>query len=61
MFLGQFYVKNTKNDPRTLFERPKSEKKIENRKNAEIAGNRAKMAVFDLLNAKTGTILKIST
>ena len=59
MFLGQFFVKNAKNDPRTLFERPKSEKN-ENRKNAEIAGNRVKMAVFDLLNAKTRTFFKIS-
>ena len=26
MFLGQFFVKNAKNDPKTLFERPKSDK-----------------------------------
>ena len=26
MFMGQFFVKNVKNDPRTFFERPKSDK-----------------------------------
>ena len=60
MLLGQFFVKNAKNDPRKLFDRPKSEKN-ENRKNAEIAENRVKVAVFDLLNAKTRTFSKILT
>ena len=45
MFLGQFFVKDAKNDPRTHFERPKSGN-FEKRKNAEIAGNRVKKGHF---------------
>ena len=58
MFLGQFFVKNAKNDPRTLFERPKSEKKIENRKNAEIAGNGVKNDRFRPSKRQNSDIFK---
>ena len=61
MFLGQFFVKNAKNDPRTLFERPKSEKILKIGKMQKSPEIGWKMAVFDLLNAKTRTFFKIST
>ena len=53
MFMGQFFVKNEKNDPGTRFERPKSEN-FENRENAEIAGNSVKMAFFTFETPKFG-------
>ena len=46
-FLSQFFVKNTKNDTKTLFERPKSVK-FENRENEEIPGNSVKNGHFRL-------------
>ena len=53
MFLGQFFVKNAKNDAGTLFERPKSEN-LKNRENAEMSGNSVKMAFFTFKAPKLG-------
>ena len=41
MFMGQIFVKNAKNDHRTLFNGP-NRTKIENRKNVEIILNSVK-------------------
>ena len=54
MFWGLFFVENAKNDPRRLFERPKSYKFIENWENAEIARNSAKMAFLTFQTPKLG-------
>ena len=45
MFLGQFFVKNAKNDSKTLFEWPKSDT-IWKHENAEIPGKSVKMAIL---------------
>ena len=45
MFIGKIFVKSVKNDLRTLFERPKSEKK-ENRTNVEILVNSVESDLF---------------
>ena len=46
MFLGQFFAKDAINDPRTLFEWPKSDKFLKNRENAQMAGNSVKNCLF---------------
>ena len=56
MFLGHFIVKNAKNDPRTLFERPKSDKFKKKRKNADIAGNSVKSGRFRPLERQNSGI-----
>ena len=53
MFLGQVFVKNTKNDPRTLFGRPKSKKSLTIGK-TEIAGNTDKWSFSTFETPKLG-------
>ena len=45
MFLGQFFVKNAKNDSKTLFERPKLKKGKKHEK-AEMPEKNVKMAIL---------------
>ena len=45
MFVGQIFVKSAKNDPGTLFERPKSDRILKSKK-AEIPGNSVKNGRF---------------
>ena len=53
MFLDQVFVTTSKDGPKTLFERPKSDE-IRKSENAEIMdGAACKIAVFDLQNTKT--------
>ena len=57
--LGQFFVKNMKNVPRTLLN-GQNRTKFENQENTEIAGNSVKMAVLDLQNTKSPSFFKTS-
>ena len=59
-FLGQILVKKAKNDPRTLFERPKSDKNCKS-ENAEILVNSLKMAFLGIQNGKTQPFFKLAT
>ena len=53
MLLGQFFVKNVKNNPRIIFERPKLDK-FQKSENAEIVGNSIKEAFFHLQTPELG-------
>ena len=52
MFLGQFFVKNSKNDSKHFFN-GSNRTKFEIRENAEIPGNSVKMIFFDTQNTIT--------
>ena len=60
MFLGQFFVKDAKKDPRTLCKRLKSDKFWISRK-CRNGRNSVKMSFFGLQNTKTRSFFKICT
>ena len=60
MFSGQIFVKNAKNDPKTLHER-QNRTKFENRKKAEILVNSAKTGLFVIQNGKIQPFFKMLT
>ena len=60
MWLGQYFVRNFNDDPKTPFEYP-NRIQIENWENIEIAWNSVKSGPFDLQNGKTPPFFRIST
>ena len=59
VFLGQIFVKNAKNDPRTLFNGP-NRTKIQNRKNIEFLINSVKSGRFGHSERQNSAVFKDS-